>query len=59
MEIDDTISVNDVPAFVERNLSDFGHEVIDFKTYTWDLSHWTNLDRRIQSPVFDVGGHPW
>lgn len=75
MEIDDTLSVNDgtfgwygedtlaytrtVPAFVERNLSDFGHEVIDFQTYTWNLAHWTKLDRRIQSPVFHVGGHPW
>lgn len=48
-----------VPSFIDRNLSDFGHDVIDFQTFTWNLSSWSKLERRIQSPIFNVGGHPW
>lgn len=40
-------------------MPDLGHDVKDFKVYTWRLTNWRKLEKKITSPEFDCGGHRW
>ncbi|KAF8509282.1 hypothetical protein JB92DRAFT_2947613 [Gautieria morchelliformis] len=40
-------------------MPDLGHEVEDFKVFTWSLTNWRKLDKKLTSPEFDCGGHRW
>ncbi|KLO14677.1 cysteine proteinase [Schizopora paradoxa] len=59
MEIDEPVSVRDHDAFALKNMPDLGHEVKDFKVFSWRLSNWRKLEKKITSPEFDCGGHRW
>ncbi|CCU83061.1 Ubiquitin carboxyl-terminal hydrolase [Blumeria hordei DH14] len=34
-------------------------EILENKSYSWQITDWTQLPRRHRSPVFWCGGHPW
>ncbi|RKF53412.1 Ubiquitin carboxyl-terminal hydrolase 21 [Golovinomyces cichoracearum] len=34
-------------------------EIIETKSYRWQITDWTQLPRRHRSPIFWCGGHPW
>lgn len=57
--IDDVVSVHDHEAFAAKHLPDLGHDVKDFQVYTWRLSNWKKLEKKLTSPEFDCGGHKW
>ena len=40
-------------------MPDLGHEVKDFKVFTWKLNGWRKLEKKITSPEFECGGHRW
>lgn len=46
-------------AFAAKHMPDLGHDVKDFKVYTWRLAGWKKLEKKITSPEFDCGGHRW
>ncbi|KAI6124860.1 ICP0-binding domain of ubiquitin-specific protease 7-domain-containing protein [Pisolithus croceorrhizus] len=56
---DGAVSVLDYEAFAAKHLPDLGHDVKDFQVYTWRLTNWMKLEKRITSPEFDCGGHKW
>lgn len=45
--------------FAAKNMPDLGHEVKDFKVFTWRLHGWRKLEKKITSPEFECGGHRW
>jgi len=45
--------------FSKRHMPDLGHEVEDFKTFTWSLKNWQDLPVKVTSPHFECGGHKW
>ncbi|KAI6117686.1 hypothetical protein EDD16DRAFT_995965 [Pisolithus croceorrhizus] len=57
--IDDIVSVHDHEAFAAKFLPDLGHDVKDFQVYTWRLTNWKKLEKKITSPEFGCGGHNW
>ncbi|KIK98862.1 hypothetical protein PAXRUDRAFT_823415 [Paxillus rubicundulus Ve08.2h10] len=57
--IDDVVSVRDHETFAAKHMPDLGHDVKDFKVYTWRLTNWKKLEKKITSPDFDCGGHRW
>jgi ubiquitin carboxyl-terminal hydrolase 7 len=40
-------------------MPDPGHEVEDFKVFTWRLNNWRKLEKKLTSPEFECGGHRW
>ncbi|KIJ59976.1 hypothetical protein HYDPIDRAFT_32705 [Hydnomerulius pinastri MD-312] len=46
-------------AFAVMHLPDMGHQVRDFKVFTWGLTDWGNLPHKHSSPSFKCGGHEW
>ena len=40
-------------------MPDLGHEVKDFAVYTWRLTNWRKLEKKLTSPEFECGGHRW
>ena len=40
-------------------MPDLGHDVKDFKVFTWPLAGWKKLDKKLTSPDFECGGHKW
>ncbi|KAI0763671.1 cysteine proteinase [Irpex lacteus] len=59
MEVEEIVSVNDHEAFAAKHMPDLGHEVKDSTVYTWKLSNWKKLDKKLTSPDFECGGHRW
>lgn len=59
MEIDEVVSVRDHEAFSAKHMPDLGHDVKDFKVFTWRLNNWRKLEKKLTSPEFDCGGHKW
>ncbi|KAJ2913743.1 hypothetical protein MD484_g6676, partial [Candolleomyces efflorescens] len=53
MEVDDVVSVRDSEAFAAKHLPDLGHDVKDFKVFTWRLSNWKKLEKKLTSPDFE------
>ncbi|KIM26035.1 hypothetical protein M408DRAFT_330816 [Serendipita vermifera MAFF 305830] len=53
------VSVNDHEQFMARHLPDLGQEVEDTQIFTWPLTNWRKLERKITSPEFGCGGHKW
>ncbi|KAF0468380.1 cysteine proteinase [Gigaspora margarita] len=37
----------------------FGHEIKDFQHHTWNFIDWSNAERKVISPEFEVGGCKW
>ena len=46
-------------AFAAKHMPDLGHEVKDTKVFTWKLTNWKKLDKKLTSPEFECGGHRW
>lgn len=46
-------------AFAAKHMPDLGHEVKDFQVFTWRLTNWKKLEKKITSPEFECGGHKW
>jgi ubiquitin carboxyl-terminal hydrolase 7 len=46
-------------AFAAKNMPELGHDVKDFKVFTWRLNNWKKLDKKLTSPDFECGGHKW
>lgn len=46
-------------AFAAKHMPDLGHDVKDFKVFSWHLSGWKKLDKKLTSPEFECGGHKW
>ncbi|TFK42655.1 hypothetical protein BDQ12DRAFT_676579 [Crucibulum laeve] len=59
MDVDEIVSVRDHEAFAAKHMPDLGHEVKDFKVFTWRLSNWKKLDKKLTSPDFECGSHKW
>ncbi|PVG02230.1 putative ubiquitin-specific processing protease 21 [Serendipita vermifera] len=53
------VPVTDHEAFIQRNLPDLGQEVEDTQVFTWQLTGWKKLERKLTSPEFPCGGHKW
>ena len=46
-------------AFAAKHMPDLGHDVKEFKVFTWRLTNWKKLEKKITSPEFECGGHKW
>ncbi|KAG8854610.1 hypothetical protein FRB91_003319 [Serendipita sp. 411] len=53
------VSVDDHESFMQRHLPDLGQEVEDATVYTWNITNWKKLERKISSPDFSCGVHKW
>ncbi|CAG8689127.1 16760_t:CDS:10, partial [Cetraspora pellucida] len=40
-------------------MPDLGHKIKDFQHYTWHITDWKNLEKRLTGPEFEVGGWKW
>jgi ubiquitin carboxyl-terminal hydrolase 7 len=40
-------------------MPDLGHDVKEFKVFSWKLTGWKKLEKKLTSPEFDCGGHHW
>ncbi|RIB26138.1 hypothetical protein C2G38_2164167 [Gigaspora rosea] len=40
-------------------MPDLGHTIKDFQYYTWHVTDWKNLERKLTSPEFEAGGWKW
>jgi len=46
-------------AFAAKHMPDLGHDMKDFKVFSWRLNNWKKLDKKLTSPAFECGGHKW
>lgn len=46
-------------AFAAKCLPDLGHDVKDFKVFSWRLTNWRKLEKKLTSSEFECGGHKW
>ncbi|RIB11627.1 TRAF-like protein [Gigaspora rosea] len=47
------------PTIVNKVLPGLSYEIEDFQYYTWRITGWRGLKKRITSPEFEVGGLKW
>ncbi|ETW85794.1 cysteine protease [Heterobasidion irregulare TC 32-1] len=59
MEVDEVVSVKDHEAFAAKHMPDLGHDVKEFKVFTWPLKGWKKLEKKLTGPEFECGGHKW
>jgi hypothetical protein len=46
-------------AFAAKHLPDLGYDVKGFRVFTWRLTGWKKLEKKLTSPEFECGGHKW
>ncbi len=46
-------------AFAAKHMPDLGHDVKEFKVFSWKLSNWKKLEKKLTGPEFECGGHKW
>ena len=46
-------------AFAAKHMPDLGHDVKEFKVFTWPLKGWKKLEKKLTGPEFECGGHKW
>jgi ubiquitin carboxyl-terminal hydrolase 7 len=46
-------------AFAAKHMPELGHDIKDFKVFSWRLINWKKLDKKLTSPEFECGGHRW
>lgn len=46
-------------AFAAKHMPDLGHDVKEFRVFSWKLTGWKKLEKKLTSPEFDSGGHRW
>ncbi|KAJ7319380.1 hypothetical protein DFH08DRAFT_926647 [Mycena albidolilacea] len=59
MDINEVVSVRDHAAFAAKHMPELGHDVKDFKVFTWRLTNWKTSEKKLTSDEFDCGGHKW
>ncbi|KAJ7582794.1 hypothetical protein C8J56DRAFT_955745 [Mycena floridula] len=59
VEVEEVVSVHNHEAFAAKHMPDMGHEVKDFQVFSWRLTGWKKLDKKMTSPDFECGGHKW
>ncbi|VDB82829.1 unnamed protein product [Peniophora sp. CBMAI 1063] len=59
LDIDEPVSVKDHDAFAAKHMPDLGQDIKEFKVFTWPLTKWKSLDKKLHSPEFECGGHKW
>jgi len=59
MDLEDQPSIRDHDAFAAKHMPDPGLEVEDFKVFTWKLTNWRKLEKKLTGPEFECGGHRW
>ncbi|RIB21024.1 ICP0-binding domain of ubiquitin-specific protease 7-domain-containing protein [Gigaspora rosea] len=47
------------PTIANEVMPDLGYEIEDFQYYTWRITCWSGLEKRITSPEFEAGGWNW
>lgn len=52
-------SADDYSAMTARLLPADEYEEIEVGHFTWEISGYRTLDKKVYSPTFTVGGHPW
>jgi hypothetical protein len=45
--------------FMQRHLPDLGHEIEETQVFSWKMTNWKKLDKKLYSPDFACGGHRW
>lgn len=53
------LSIRADEAFAAKHMPDLGHDVKEVKVFTWKLTNWKKLEKKITSPEFECGGHRW
>ena len=51
-----TFLVEDI---VNNHFSKLDQEIVDTQVFHWEISNWSDLPQRVESPVFEVGGYQW
>ena len=46
-------------AFAAKHMPDLGHDVKEIRVFTWKLTGWKKLEKKLTSAEFDCGGHRW
>jgi hypothetical protein len=46
-------------AFAAKHMPDLGQDVKEFRVFSWKLTGWKKLEKKLTSPEFDCGGHRW
>ena len=46
-------------AFAAKHMPDLGHDVKEIRVFSWKLTGWKKLEKKLTSPDFDCGGHRW
>ncbi|KAF9453207.1 cysteine proteinase [Macrolepiota fuliginosa MF-IS2] len=59
IEMEDIVPVTNHQAFAAKHMPDLGHDVKDFRVFTWKLTNWKKLEKKLTSSDFDCGGHKW
>ncbi|KAI9510844.1 ubiquitin carboxyl-terminal hydrolase 5 [Russula earlei] len=59
MDIDEPVSIRDHEAFAAKHMPDLGHDLKEFRVFSWKLTGWKKLEKKLTSPEFDCGGHRW
>ncbi|KAH9079482.1 ubiquitin carboxyl-terminal hydrolase 5 [Lactarius deliciosus] len=59
MDVDEPVSVRDHEAFAAKHMPDLGHDVKEFRVFSWKLTGWKKLEKKLTGPEFDCGGHRW
>ncbi|KAL1922126.1 uncharacterized protein VTP21DRAFT_10768 [Calcarisporiella thermophila] len=52
-------SVRDHDAFTTRWFAKLDIEEEDFQVHHWHIKNWKSLERRLNGPEFEAGGHKW
>ncbi|KAI9491534.1 hypothetical protein BDB00DRAFT_874264 [Zychaea mexicana] len=51
--------IDDPETILDSNLGKVDEQVIDTKTFQWEISNWSDLPPRIESSAFEAGGYHW
>ncbi|RIB26131.1 hypothetical protein C2G38_2240942 [Gigaspora rosea] len=53
------MTVMDYEAIANKIMPDLDFKVKDFQYFTWHVTNWSNIERKITSPRFEAGGCQW
>lgn len=59
-QAEDNPPVTDHPAMFKKILAPLPDlETLDEAVFSWNVSNWRQMDKKVHSPSFMCGGHPW
>ncbi|KAG2227462.1 hypothetical protein INT45_007487 [Circinella minor] len=50
---------DDLEAIVDNHFTKLDQEIVDTQVFHWEISNWSDLPKRVESPVFEAGGYQW